>query len=269
MKKTLYKELLDEKLKKNPFYTLEKAVYDILLEQIITFRIAPGTKLVEYQLAEEFGISRSPIREAVIKLEEQGFVRKENNKKIVVDSLDTNEYNELIQFRCILEPAATALASQIITEDELKQVKEYADLLNDAYKNDNFGMTFEYENLFHEFIIQCSHNRYIINAYKRIQPYLTRSRAAYLYMNKNLGPEICAEEHYLIYNSLMLRNKDLTENVVRQLLEMLLIPTEEAELKRITTGQPYTSDLVQKKYVVSALVNLNKKLENLPFENEE
>ena len=90
-----FEQLLESKLEKNPFCTLERAVYEILLDGIINFKITPGTKLIEYQLAERFGISRSPIREAILQLEEQGFVTKELYKTVVVEPFDVKEYNEL------------------------------------------------------------------------------------------------------------------------------------------------------------------------------
>ena len=262
MNQSSYRKILKEKLEKNPFCTLEKAVYEILLESIVTFVIKPGTQLVEYQLADDFGISRSPVREALRILDEQGFVRKENSKKIVVEPLDIQEYNELIQFRYILEPAASGIASILMTEDELKQLKTYADLCNDAYKRGDIGVLFNYENLFHEYIIQCCHNRYIINSYKRIQPYLTRSRAAYLYLNKNIGPNICVEEHYLIYNSLLLRNRNLTENIVKQLLQILFLPSAEEKAAGKTIYRPYDMDKSQEMDILSELKTLRQNQDN-------
>ncbi|MBQ3390731.1 MAG: GntR family transcriptional regulator [Firmicutes bacterium] len=234
-------------------------MYEILLDGIITFKITPGTKLIEYQLAEQFGISRSPIREAILQLEEQGFVTKELYKTVVVEPFDIAEYNELIEFRCLLEPAATGMASLLMTDDDMKQLKEYADRIDEMCKDGDFSLLSEYENLFHEFIIQSCHNRYIINAYKNIQPYLTRSRAAYLYVNKDLTPQLCVEEHSLIYNSLLLKNKELAEHIVHQLLKMLLMPSVRRSKNYAAGDHPYEQILKQEKSLLIQLTELHQR----------
>lgn len=258
MSQLSYSEALALKLKKNPFYTLEKAVYEILLQEISTLHIKPGTTLVEYQIAEEFNISRSPVREALKTLEKQGFVKKEHNRKIVVEAFDMKEYNELIQFRCTLEPAATGIASQLMTDDDLRCAKEYADLLMKACKEEDYSAIFEYEHLFHNFIVQCSHNRYIINSYDNIQHYITRSRAAYLYEYKDMQLTDCAEEHLLIYNCLLLRNRSLAESVVTQLLQLLYMPFE----NRFSVDEySYTTLYGKQKTLLSDLVGMYRQIE--------
>lgn len=259
MNSNSYEQLLDAKLEKNPFCTLERAVYEILLDGIINFKIPPGAKLIEYQLAENFGISRSPIREAILQLEEQGFVSKELYKTVVVEPFDVTEYNELIEFRCLVEPAAAGKASLLMTDDDLKQLKEYADTIDEMCKTGDFNLLSEYENLFHEFIIQCCHNRYIISAYKNMQPYLTRSRAAYLYVNKDLTPQLCVEEHSLIYNSLLLKNRNLAESIVHQLLQMLLLPLDRNKADfALKDDHPYESLLKREKSLLFSIMDLHQ-----------
>ena len=85
---------LIRRLKMNPFSTLEKAIYEILLEAIVTFRYEPGTPLVEMHLAKEFGVSRTPIRQAIQMLESQGFVRKHENTRTLVAPHDAKEYDD-------------------------------------------------------------------------------------------------------------------------------------------------------------------------------
>lgn len=206
---------------KNPFITLSKAVYEILLERIITFKYAPEEKLVEYKLADEFEISRSPVHEALQILEDEGFVKKLNTTTIVAP-FNAKEYDDLIIFRHIIEPAAAGYASTLMTDDDYMLLKKYADLLSKAFIEHDYVQSLKYENLFHEFIIQCSHNQYIIKAYKNIEPYLTRCRATYLALNEEINPITFSDEHYLIYNCLKLKNKELAESIVRQLLWTLL-----------------------------------------------
>ncbi|MBE6021132.1 MAG: GntR family transcriptional regulator [Clostridiales bacterium] len=212
-------EKLISRLKKNPFSTLEKAIYEILLESIVTFRYEPGTPLVELHLAKEFGVSRTPIRQAIQMLEEQGFVQKQENTKTIVAPHDAKEYDDMVKFRYIIEPAAAGFASKLITEEELADLKKYADDLHKAFVDKDYLQIIKYENLFHDLIVECSRNQYLIKAYSSISAYLTRMRAAYILAHiDEVDPDLYSEEHYLILNCIKLRNSDIAESVVRHLL---------------------------------------------------
>ena len=86
----------------------------LLHNHIVSGRISPGTKLVERDLAESFGISRAPVRDALIELEEQGLVVTKPNGRYVIE-LSERDIRELFQVRLVVEALATDLATQHIS----------------------------------------------------------------------------------------------------------------------------------------------------------
>lgn len=219
---------LIQKLSQNPFSTLEKAIYEILLEDIITLRYEPESPFLETHLAKEFGVSRSPVRQAIQLLEEQGFVQKKENTKTIVAPQNEKEYSDMIQFRYIIEPAASGYASLLMTNEDFARMKEYADILHQSFYDKDYLQILKYEQLFHSMIVECSQNQYLMKAYNGIQPYLTRSRAVYILSHLDVDPVIYSEEHYLIYNSLKLRNREIAESISRHLLLTFFPLTPEA-----------------------------------------
>ena len=84
--------------------SLKRKAYDIIKENIVTCRYAPGDFLNEAQLMEEIGTSRTPIREALSKLEQERFVRIVSKKGVMVSELTLKEIGDVYQVRLMLEP---------------------------------------------------------------------------------------------------------------------------------------------------------------------
>ena len=214
-----HKRALDSKLSKNPFCSLAEAVYEILLKDIVEFKFEPGAKLVESQLALDFGVSRSPVREAINLLADHGFVSKGKNAAALISSISADELDDLVSYRMNLESLAASYAAQRMTEQEDDQLGQHLQALCRAYGQKDHGQIYDCEHAFHEYIIQCSHNRYIIDGYKSLTPHLRRSR---LYSTARKGIyEYFIEEHQLIVNSLKLRDGPIAASIIRRHLSML------------------------------------------------
>lgn len=113
-----------------PFRTLRESVQSALREDILSNRFRPGQRLTEGELAIAYGVSRAPIREAVRALEEQGLLRAESNKGVVVTRLSPAELREVYEMRIALEPLAAGLAVPRLddrTRDELHRQLEEMD----------------------------------------------------------------------------------------------------------------------------------------------
>lgn len=98
---------------------LNQQAYDILKEKIIKKELLPGTRLVDSQLAEDFGISRTPLRDAIRKLAEEGFVVNHPMKKgYYVYQPSAKDINEIFEMRLILDlAAATKLIREILPRE--------------------------------------------------------------------------------------------------------------------------------------------------------
>ena len=95
-------------------------VRDLLEEAILEGDLKPGERLRAEALAQRFGTSRTPIREALLQLEAQGLVDVEPNRGAVVRSFDRDDLFDLYQLRALLEPRAAALAAPRISEQDIE-----------------------------------------------------------------------------------------------------------------------------------------------------
>ena len=137
----------------------QRDAYGLILEAIDTGLYKPGDRLVESELAERFGVSRTPIREALQRLETQSLLTRDG-RSLIVASLDHNQLAELYVVRGELEGLAARLAAKHATPEEVR-------LLRDMYERDK-ALESDPEALaranrrFHRQIHLASHNRFLV-----------------------------------------------------------------------------------------------------------
>jgi len=135
--------------------------YRYIRRAIQSSTVKPGERLREIELAGEIGLSRTPIREALSRLEAEGLVTHDPIRGVVVAELDYNMVAELYYMREVLEGTAARLAAQHASEVEISILddlcQQYESVLNDpaALRASN--------RRFHETLYRCSHNRYLLN----------------------------------------------------------------------------------------------------------
>ena len=138
---------------------MQKDAYSLILEAIDVGIFRPGDRLVESELAERFGVSRTPIREALQRLETQSLLTRDG-RSLIVASLDHNEMAELYVVRAELEGLAASLAASHATKEEkilLRQmVEEDRALLGDP------AALARANRRFHRQIHLASHNRFLV-----------------------------------------------------------------------------------------------------------
>lgn len=136
-----------------------KDAYVQILEAIDTGLYRPGDRLVESDLAERFGMSRTPIREALQRLETQALLARDG-RSLIVASLDHNQLAELYVVRGELEALAARLAARHATPEEIQVLR---DMLNaDAALVDDPDALSRANRRFHKQIHLASHNRFLV-----------------------------------------------------------------------------------------------------------
>ena len=133
--------------------------YSMILEAIDIGTYRPGDRLVESELAERFGVSRTPIREALQRLETQSLLVRDG-RSLIVASLDHNQMAELYVVRGELEGLAARLAARHATAEEVRVLREMVDADNALAGNPN--ALARANKRFHKQIHLASHNRYLI-----------------------------------------------------------------------------------------------------------
>lgn len=138
---------------------VQKDAYTLILEAIDVGVYRPGDRLVENELADRFGVSRTPIREALQRLETQSLLARDG-RSLIVASLDHNQMAELYVVRAELEGLAARLAAQHATAEEVRvlqdMVEEDRALLGDPQALSRANRRF------HKQIHLASHNRYLV-----------------------------------------------------------------------------------------------------------
>ena len=137
----------------------QKDAYTLILEAIDMGVYKPGDRLVESDLAERFGVSRTPIREALQRLETQSLLTRDG-RSLIVSSLDHNQLAELYVVRAELEGLAANLAARHATDEEVRVLRDM--VVDDAKLMDDPQAMARANRRFHKQIHLASHNRFLV-----------------------------------------------------------------------------------------------------------
>lgn len=137
----------------------QKDAYALILEAIDTGAYRPGDRLVESDLADRFGVSRTPIREALQRLETQSMLTRDG-RSLIVASLDHNQLAELYVVRTELEGLAARLAARHAAPEEVRVLKDM--VIEDHDLLGNPEALSRANRRFHKQIHLASHNRYLV-----------------------------------------------------------------------------------------------------------
>ena len=170
---------LQNKMEQNPDAKLRDLVMKLLYDEIVSLRIAPGTKLNVNQMASNLGISRTPVAEAIGSLAEIGFVVNHPGQSgsFVLD-LSITDMIDLYRVRSAIESEAAFLCAHCVDDSTLRELTVLADAFRDSViRRDIRGMR-ETDMPFHRLIIDSCNNHYIKEAYEQILPKLTMYQAS-------------------------------------------------------------------------------------------
>ncbi len=137
----------------------QKDAYRLILQAIDRGTYKPGDRLVESELAERFGVSRTPIREALQRLETQSLLSRDG-RSLIVASLDHNQMAELYVVRSELEGLAARLAARHATEEEVRLLEEM--VVEDRKRVGDPSALSRTNRRFHRQVHLASHNRYLV-----------------------------------------------------------------------------------------------------------
>jgi len=194
--------------------SLTSQVTQFLEEAILKGEIKPGQKLVERELSQEFGISRSPIREAIRSLESNGLVKTTPRKGTIVPEISKKEVEEIYAVKRMLESFAARLAWRRITGKEIREFRSLLGKMEKQVSKKNLHEYLELSKEFHEFIIKASNNAKLyqiyLNLIKPIQ-WLQLISLSFPERAKN-----SLREHKQIMKAFLHKDSQLVEQLVRE-----------------------------------------------------
>ena len=182
------------------YQPLREVVCETLRDAIRKGILKPGERLMEIQLAEELGVSRTPVREAIRKLELEGYVIMMPRRGTYVANLSIRDVNEVFEIRTSLDSLASGLAAERITDEELERLQRLLVLIGEYIETNNMEKIVETDTEFHDLLYQASRNTRLVGIIFNLREQLTRFRTTSMGFPGRLAATL--EEHRRIVEAI-------------------------------------------------------------------
>ena len=189
---------------------LREIVFEAMREAIVSGRLAPGERLVEIKLADEMGVSRTPVREAIRKLELEGFVIMMQRKGAYVAGLSPKEIRDVFEIRSTLESLAAKLAAERITEPQLELLKRQLADLEEMIKTHEIEAVVKADITFHDILFSASGNARLVSMLSNLREQIHRYRSMSLSYPGRMS--IALGEHRAIVKAIVEHKPDDAAN---------------------------------------------------------
>lgn len=193
--------------------TLRERIVDFIKDSIVTGRLKPGERVPEQEIAENFGISRTPIREAFRQLESEGFITVTPRKGAVVSPITDKDVSEFYAIKSLLEGYAARTACSKLTPKEIKRLETLnANMVKCAERSDFKGF-FKLDNQFHDTFIKACGNDKLFNLIHHLVQQFERFRMTALSLPGRMQESI--KQHSQIVEGFKTNNIGIVESLVR------------------------------------------------------
>ena len=191
-------------LQMNEFLPLRDVVFNTLRQAILTGELKPGERLMEIHLADKLGVSRTPIREAIRKLELEGLVTMIPRRGAEVAQITEKSMNDVLEVRRALDALCTELACERISEEEIKALWAASDNFAEAAKTKDVRKCAQADVAFHDIIVKATGNMRLVQLVNNLAEQMYRYRFEYL---KDVTRyESLVQEHRVICESISKRD---------------------------------------------------------------
>jgi GntR family transcriptional regulator, rspAB operon transcriptional repressor len=193
---------------------LPRNVYQTMRRDILSLKLKPGTSLLERSLAESLGVSRTPVREALHRLEAEGLTRRYPGIGMVVAELTMRDVVEAFQIREFIEPPAAAVAARVLRSEELAELLQMFKQL-EASDLDVAEKHTRHDRLdakIHDMIIEATGNRRLIEIMDNLRGLCSRARS----LGTPIRFQESTREHQNLIRALMDGNGEQAEKIMRQ-----------------------------------------------------
>lgn len=194
--------------------SLSDEVLDSFRLSIVRGRIKPGYRLNESELAEAFGVSRGPVREALVQLQQEGLVEIERHKGARVTRISREDVEELYELHTDLEHLAARRACRLISADELARMEKLASRYGELVHSGEAEEAVDLDMEFHDTIYRAAHHRRLYTCWSS----LLRSQIhAFVFSRSVTDPAYmlpCVPEHVAIYKAIKSGDRDRTAELV-------------------------------------------------------
>jgi len=186
--------------------SLTSIVFEKIREDILMGKFKHGEKIVEAKLAEELGVSRTPVREALKQLELDGLVENLPNRGVIVKGITKQDIQDIYTIRMAIEGIAVEWAIERMSQEDLERLKELFELMEFYTFKKDIDKISELNTQFHEIIYTSTKSRYLEHILKDFQYFMKTTRYKSLRSKGRL--EQALEEHRAVLNAFIRRDVD-------------------------------------------------------------
>ena len=204
-------------IKLDSYKPLRELVCENIRQAIIDGTFSPGERLMEIQLADEMGVSRTPVREAIRKLELEGFVVMIPRRGTYVADISIKDINEIYEIRISLDILAAGLAAERITDEELEKLNSYLVEIGRYVPAMDMDKIVELDTAFHDILYKATRNERLVSVIGNLREQLTGIRGRSMSYPGRLVETM--DEHRALVDSIASRDVERAQRAARVHIE--------------------------------------------------
>jgi DNA-binding GntR family transcriptional regulator len=203
-----------EKIESTDLRPIREIVLERLRKAIIAGSLEPGDRLVETTIAENMGVSRTPVREAFRQLEIEGLAENVPRKGTIVKGISKKDILEIYEIREMLEGLGARLACVNISQSQIEELSEKISKMEQLIDSKDSTGYWNLHSEFHDIILYVSGNKRLVDQMKQINEYLSNLRRLTLVMDKRRRGAM--EEHKKLIKAFEEKDEMLAEKIGRE-----------------------------------------------------
>ncbi len=188
------------------YLPLRDVVFTTLRQAILRGELKPGERLMEIQLANKLGVSRTPIREAIRKLELEGLVLMIPRKGAEVAEITEKNLRDVLEVREALEVLAVQLACEKMNEEQIERLKIASKEFEETLVENDITQIAEADVRFHDVVYEATDNKRLVQLLNNLREQMYRYRVEYL--KRETVRQTVVEEHEELIQAIIDRNKE-------------------------------------------------------------
>lgn len=197
----------------NDLLPLRDVVFHTLRRAILTGQLKPGERLMEVHLANKLGVSRTPIREAIRKLELEGLVTMIPRRGAEVAQITEKSLKDVLEVRRALDVLSVELACERITKEEMEELYRACQEFEKAAREKEPSVIAQADVRLHDIIVDATRNQRLKQLVNNLSEQMYRYR--FVYIQEANQYENLIEEHREVYESIVERNKERAARAAR------------------------------------------------------
>lgn len=190
----------------NDFLPLRDVVFNTLRKAILTGQLKPGERLMEVHLANQLGVSRTPIREAIRKLELEGLVIMVPRRGAEVARITEKSLRDVLEVRRALDALSVELACERITQADIERLFQACQEFENAAGREDASVTARADVALHDIIVETTGNKRLQQLMNNLSEQMYRYR--FVYIKEESQHDTLIAEHREIYESIATRDKE-------------------------------------------------------------